>query len=95
MTVLRDAGQPTPRTVHITPAEKELLDVLLDTGAGNVAIGAHLHKTENTIKAQMAGLLRKTNCASRGELMVVIFRDRVRLLVVASPAAAGRGYQPP
>lgn len=70
---------PRP-TVIITPAEKALLDVLLDTGATNPQIASKLGKSEDTIKSQMKLVMAKTGAATRLELAVLILRGKVRLV---------------
>lgn len=68
------------RVVFLSPAEKRILDVLMDTGGSNRQIAEVLGRTEDTVKGQFRTLYTKTGCRTRTELVVTVFRRRVRLI---------------
>lgn len=65
----------------ISPAEKQVLHELMQTGAGNRALAKRLHKSEDTIKSQMKALLREFGVSTRSELMAEVMHERHRVIV--------------
>ena len=71
------------RDVQVTMREHDVATELLRTGASNHEIGRKLYLCEDTVKTHMKSLLRRTGAGSRAELMVAVFRGRVRLIPTA------------
>lgn len=55
----------------LTPAELGVL-AYLKLGLSNKEIAAELQKSEPTIKNQVASILRKSGCPSRGRLIAAV-----------------------
>lgn len=69
------------REVVITPAEAEVLDVLIQDGASNAEIGEVLGVKEDTIKTHVRHLLHKFGLHNRTELAVGVMRDRYQITI--------------
>lgn len=69
----------TPLERRLSPAERLVLRELL-TGAGNIAIARRLRISDKTVKNHLAHIFAKTSCRTRLELIVKIFKHRVRVL---------------
>jgi DNA-binding CsgD family transcriptional regulator len=57
----------SPRQLHLTPAERDVLSLLL-LGKSDVAIAKARSKSARTVANQIAGLFRKFEVHSRAEL---------------------------
>jgi DNA-binding NarL/FixJ family response regulator len=69
----------TSLEAKLSPAERRVLSELLD-GQGNIAIARRLHRSDKTIKNQLAKIFAKTNTSSRLDLVVKIYKARLRSL---------------
>lgn len=68
------------RDVQVTKREYDVATELLRRGGTNQQIAQKLFVSEDTVKTHMKRLLLRTGSASRTELIVAVFRDRVRLV---------------
>lgn len=69
--------------IVITWRELEVLDELLRDGADNITIGARLGMAEDTVKAHLAHLYRKTGKDNRTALAVAVTRNQINLATLA------------
>jgi DNA-binding NarL/FixJ family response regulator len=60
-------------SIHHTPREQVILDLLIQRGLTNKQIARHLHLSESTIKMHMGNLLEKYGAKNR--LQLVIFAE--------------------
>jgi len=72
-----------PREVPVTLREFDVANELLRDGADNQTIAKRLYVTEDTVKSHLKKLLARTGAKTRGELVVAVFRGRVRLVPMA------------
>jgi DNA-binding NarL/FixJ family response regulator len=70
-----------PRTVVVTPAQKLVLDCLLEDGADNRTIGRRLGSSEETVKTHVRDLLRRFDVPNRTALVCEILHRRVTVAV--------------
>lgn len=57
-------------SVHTTPREKHILELLIQRGLSNKQIARHLHITESTVKLHMGSLLKKFGARNRTQLVI-------------------------
>ena len=58
-----------PTSIHLTPAERRVLDAMLD-GSSNGAIALRLCLSRRTVEGHVSALLQKTGCLSRTQLVL-------------------------
>lgn len=66
-------GGPTPSTPHLTPRQLQVLRYAAN-GCTNKEIGRRLHTTEDTVKSQMAVILRRLHVEDRAQAVAVGIR---------------------
>lgn len=71
----------TTRQAFITEAQGKVLRQFMRDGASNAELATRMFLAEDTIKAHMKQLLRRTGCASRTALAIDLFRQRVTVHV--------------
>lgn len=69
-----------PLESDLTPAERDVFAELVNSGDGLLAIAKRLGRSTNTVRNQTAGILAKTGCESRVELMFRFYKAREREL---------------
>jgi DNA-binding NarL/FixJ family response regulator len=79
------------RTVGCTQREYDVVTRLLRYGWTNAEIARDLWLTEDTVKTHMKRLAVRTGVRSRTELVVAIFRGRIRLVPAAVPGGHAGG----
>jgi len=84
------APDSTLREVEVTFREYDIAQELLRTGGTNTEIGKRLFLSEDTVKSHMKKLLLRTGASTRSELIVAVFRRRVKL--IAKPRVGGVQY---
>lgn len=68
-----------PHIAHLTPRQKVVLNELLADGARDETIAKRLGVKTDTIKSHVRRILGATRCQSRTELIVALYRKRVRI----------------
>ena len=61
-------------SIHLTPCEKLILNLLIERGLTNKQLSRHLHLSESTIKMHIGNLLDKFGAKNR--LQLVIFAEK-------------------
>lgn len=80
-------GDDEVREVRVTRREYDVATELLRNGAANRDIGKKLSMSEDTVKTHMKNILRRTGAHTRTDLVVAVFRGRVRLIPVEIAAS--------
>lgn len=84
-------GEDKVRTVGCTQREHDVVTRLLRFGGTNAEIARDLWVTEDTVKTHLKRLAARTGVRSRTELIVAIFRGRIRLVPPAVPGGHAGG----
>ena len=67
--------------VTITPGQAKVLREFMRDGASNAEIATRMFLAEDTVKAHMKQIMRRTGCVSRTALAIDLFRQRVTVHV--------------
>lgn len=73
-------GEDVVREVPVTRREYDVARELLRDGGTNVQIARKLYLSEDTVKTHVKSLFRRTGAATRTELIVAVFRGRLRMI---------------
>ena len=79
------------REVGITRREHDVVSLLLRYGWSNQEIADKLFLTEDTIKTHFKRLMARAGIHTRTELIVAVFRGRIRLVPAAVEGGHARG----
>ncbi|GAC55781.1 putative two-component response regulator [Gordonia amicalis NBRC 100051 = JCM 11271] len=77
VTARRRRPSRNPALEHLTPREREVLDLVAD-GKSNAEIGADLYVTEQTVKTHVSSLLGKLALRDRAQAVVFAYENGIK-----------------
>ncbi|MDH3048880.1 response regulator transcription factor [Gordonia alkanivorans] len=77
VTARRRRPARNPALEHLTPREREVLDLVAD-GKSNAEIGADLYVTEQTVKTHVSSLLGKLRLRDRAQAVVFAYENGIK-----------------